>query len=99
MKLSKLSYKIVVSGFWGREIKTVRGFAVDTVARICVHLDDGEWECTDYDTGYKIGLLFRSKDACLKNADEILKRNIPTGRYAKAQKAALQKLKDAGLLK
>lgn len=99
MQVKPIDYKIAIHSYFGVSVKEVSGFAVDTIARICVRKIDRMWECTDYDTGYRIGKSKGTREACIKNAIEILERNIPIGSYAKGQKSALKLLKKEGLLK
>lgn len=98
MKFKPLDYKIAMSGYFGIETKTVSGFAVDTIARICVQKEGSKWQATDYDTGHRINGWSGSRTKCIAAAIGKVEQHIATGDYARLRLAALKRLKKAGLI-
>jgi len=91
-KTIPLEYKIAV-GFG--MLDTVRGFAVKSLWRFCVHKNrNGHWFGTDYDTGFLIGNLCFTKTTCISESIRLLTKN----NLASAQKEAFARLRKAGVI-
>ena len=103
MKMKKIEYDIALVNGGKQSRKTVSGYALDMLPRVCVRQEVfGGWVVDDYDTGFSVNRSFcflRTKDAAIEWVLTALLDLVASGKYAKKQREAVRIMKEGGLLK
>lgn len=91
MKFKPLTYRIanyIYKDHW--HAKTVTGFAVDCglPVMLCVREDVLGWTCDEYTTGFSICAYGMTKESAAQNAVRVIKKNMKTGKWESALRAA-----------